>query len=146
MTLEEAQAKIAELEAQAQTTATKLNDLLNSRNTSALQRHAMAAVLKAHNITFDADKADLSALTVGDDGAVAGEFAYTPPAVANQQQQSNQQQQQQQQQKGAEENQQQQQQQQAQGLTLEDVKAMSEDQINERWDEVSAVLESQKGE
>lgn len=143
MTLEEAQAKIAELEGERDELKTQLTDATNSRNTSALQRHAMAAVLKAHNITFDAETANLSALSIGEDGAVAGEFAYTPPAVASQQQQSNQQQQQQ---KGGEESQQQQQQQQAQGLTLEDVKAMSEDQINERWDEVSKVLESQKGE
>ena len=143
MTLEEAQAKIAELEAKAKETTTKLAELQSVRNTGAMHKHALNAVLKAHNITFDVDKADMSALTVDDDGAVAGEFAYTPPAVVNQQQQAqNQQQQAQNQQQQAGEGEQQQQ---AQGLTFEDVKAMSEDQINERWEEVSAVLASQKG-
>lgn len=135
MTIEEAQAKIAELEGKAQETATKLADLQSIRNTTAMQKHALAAVLRAHNITFDVDQADISALKVGEDGAVAGEFAYTPPAVAIQPQP------QQQAGEGQQEHQQQ-----DQGLTLEDVKAMSEEQINERWDEVSAVLESQKGE
>ena len=140
MTLEEAQAKIAELEGKVTTLTQEATDAKNAGNTSALRNHAMAAVLKAHNIGFDIDKADLSALTVGEDGGVTGEFAYTPPA-AQQQQQTQQPAQQQQQ-----STEQQQQQQQTQGLTLEDVKAMSEDQINSQWDEVQKVLESQGGD
>ena len=113
----------------------ELAELKAAGNAAALSNHALRSVLKAHNIAFDVDKADLSALSVGDDGAVSGEFAYTPPAVQNQQQAQQQQPQQQQQQQPAKQ----------EGLTIEDVKAMSEDEINERWDAVCKVLESQKG-
>lgn len=141
MTLEEAQAKLKEVEAERDTLQTQLTDATNSRNTSSLQRHALAAVLKAHNIAFDVEAANLSALTVGEDGAVAGEFAYTPPAVERQTQQT-----QQQQPQPPSNERQTQQTQPTNGLTIEDVRAMSEEQINERWDEVSVVLESQGGD
>lgn len=127
--LETVKAELAEIKA-------KMDAAQQSGNAAALSNHALRAVLKAHNIAFDVDKADLTALSVGEDGAVSGEFAYTPPAVQNQQQA---------QQQAQEQQAQQQPQQQPQGLTIEDVKAMSEDQINERWDEVSKVLESQEG-
>lgn len=134
MKLEEALSKVAELEAKATETAQKLAELESVRNTGAMQKHALVAVLKAHNIPFSVEGADLSALKVDDSGAVAGEFAYTPPAVQPQPPQP---------QPEAEAGEKEEVE---QGLTISDVKAMSEDQINERWDEVSAVLASQKEE
>jgi len=142
MTLEEAQAKLKEVEVERDTLRTQLTDATNSRNTSSLQRHALNAVLEAHNITFDVETANLSALTVGADGAVAGEFAYTPPAVERQTQPPTAVERQTQ---PPTNEQQPQQQPPTNGLTIEHIKAMSEDQINERWDEVSVVLESQRG-
>ena len=127
MTIEEAQAKIAGLEGQ-------LSKATGERDTNARQAHAMRAVLKAHNIGFDVDKADLAALTVGEDGAVAGEFAYTPPATQTQQTQQTQQ---------AQQTQQTQQQTEGLKFSIEDVKKMSEAEINANWDDVSKTLESQ---
>lgn len=128
MTLEEAQAKIAELEGQ-------LTQAQADGEVSAKRGHAFAAVLKAHNIAFDIDKADVSTLTIADGGEVQGEFDYTPPAVkATERHKSQQPGNQQQRNEGEGANKK------KDGLTIEDVKAMSEDQINDQWEEVSKVL------
>ena len=50
------------------------------RNQALRQAHALGQVLKAHNITFDINDADLSSLKI-EDGKVQGEFDYTPKAL-----------------------------------------------------------------
>ena len=87
------------------------------------QNHAFREVLKAHNINFDVDKADLSQLEVKGD-KLSGEFKYnlpttttpTLPAMDKSTPRS---------------------------LTMKDIEGMSQDQINNNWKEVSAVLASQ---
>lgn len=50
------------------------------RNQALRQSHALSQVLKAHNIGFSIDDADLSSLKI-EDGKVQGEFDYTPKAL-----------------------------------------------------------------
>ena len=50
------------------------------RNQALRQSHALGQVLKAHNITFDINDADLSSLQI-EDGKVKGEFDYTPKSL-----------------------------------------------------------------
>ena len=94
------------------------------RNTSLKREYALQEVLKAHNIPFDIDSADMGGLTIAN-GSVNGEFNYKPPNVARQS---------------------------APVaptantdttiLTMDALKQMSADDINARWAEVSKLLKS----
>ena len=81
---------------------------------------ALQTIIKAHNITVDFDKLDVSELKF-ENGEVKGEFKYdpkqpgTPPATPP---------------KDTKE------------LTYEDVKKMSSKEINKNWDKVAPILEA----
>ena len=94
------------------------------RNDALRQTHALKAVLAAHNISFDVTQADLGALSI-DNGAVQGEFSYTPnnptsSAPASQHQPA-----------GAAT---------PAVLTKDAISKMTSAQINENWEEISKVL------
>ena len=97
------------------TTATNVNELHQ-------QMFAMQSVLKAHNITFDVSKADLSKIIVDDAGQVTGEFKYTAPTPANPDKKDE-----------SSQNS-------GDPLTPAEIAKLSPEQINERWKEVSAAL------
>lgn len=130
MTLEEAQARIAALETAAAKHSTDLESARNeaakhrvARNEALRREHALGKVISAHNISFDVSKADVGGLTIND-GKVEGEFDYTPPSTTQRQAPR-------------------QEPTKTGGLTLEEVKKMSPDKINERWEEVSKLLETE---
>ena len=87
----------------------------------ARREYALRQVLAKHNIAYDVDKADLSALSVSEDGTVSGEFEYEPvatrPAKKDEQVVST-----------------------SPALTMDDIRKMDSDEINARWEEVGAVL------
>ena len=94
-----------------------------SRNDALRRAHALSTVIKAHNVSFSIDDADLSSLDIKD-GSVTGDFKYEPkkisdkplPNVA----------------KGET------------GLTMDRIREMSAKELSENWDEVKTVLESQR--
>ena len=96
------------------------------RNTSLKREYALQEVLKAHNIPFDIDSADVGGLTIAN-GTVNGEFSYKPPTIARQSAPvaptAN-----------------------TDGtvLTLDALKQMSAEDINARWAEVSTLLKQNK--
>ena len=65
---------------QIETTRNEAAARRTQRNQALRQSHALGQVLKAHNITFDINEADLSSLKI-EDGKVQGEFDYTPKAL-----------------------------------------------------------------
>ena len=85
MTLEEAlerlkkqRARIAELEEEVHKTRRQAGGYRTARNVALKEAAAQAAVLKAHNIAFDASRADVSGYQIKD-GFAVGEFKYEPP-------------------------------------------------------------------
>ena len=128
--MEQIRNKDAAPEDTAEEASVDVESLQAERDLLATQRHALMSVIKAHNIVFDVGEADLSALSVNEQGAVEGEFAYTAPAVQRQREVRTQHTKPDPAPKAEDEG----------GLSIDDVRAMSVDQINDRWDEVSAVL------
>lgn len=94
-----------------------------ARNKALKELHAAKAVLKGHNIPFDPDAGKLDKLTIKD-GVVEGEFEYNKPKIEPVVQKSSR----------------------ASGdgdasvLTRDDLKKLSPEEINSRWDEVKDVL------
>ena len=82
------------------------------------QNAAYKAVLKAHNISFDVSKADLSTLSVDGD-KVKGQLNYSIPSPQTKLPDQ-----------GGDKK----------SLSFDDVKGMSADQINANWKEVSQIL------
>ena len=139
--VEQAQARIDELTAsmtQSQADLAKVRtDLESARNDEAKYRvgrnealrkgHALSKVVKAHNIEFDVATADLASLAI-EDGAVKGEFDYSPPGTSGNSGSNRQ----------------------APGtsqpgsnaMTREDISNMSAEDINANWEEVSKVLKA----
>ena len=92
------------------------------RNDALRQGHALRAVVKAHNIGFKVEDADVSALKV-EDGKVDGEFDYSPAPPSKEPPKSPP--------GGGNE-----------GLTVDAVKKMSAEEMMARWDDVKAVMAS----
>lgn len=90
------------------------------RNELLRKNSALSKVLNSHNIRFDVEEHDLSHLNIVD-GAVEGEFDYSPP---KQQQRVTV--------KSSEPDQPKQ-------LTAKDVAGMTADQINENWDQIKNI-------
>lgn len=119
----ELEAKIAELTAQVTEQKAHISDQNQRQEGIRLQRnnerkkvYAMQAVLSAHNIGFDVNEQDLSALEISkDDGSVMGKFSYTAPEIKPELPRAS----------GK-----------AESLSLDDLDGMTQDQINSRWDEV----------
>ena len=97
------------------------------RNDALRQVKALGTVVKAHNIRFSLEDADLSGLTI-QDGQVEGEFVYklptgkddtTAPPTGDPAKT-------------------------VQGLTLDDIKTMSAAELDDRWDEVQTVMASNR--
>ncbi|MXY87615.1 MAG: hypothetical protein F4Y92_01965 [Dehalococcoidia bacterium] len=95
-----------------------------ARNTALKRSYALASIAKAHNLGIDPDELDLDGLRI-EHGKAVGEFAYTvpgsngqaPPPPSGES---------------------------GTTLSLDDVKAWSPKEINERWDEVKPLLEASK--
>ena len=96
------------------------------RNQALKEAHALKHVLKSHNINFDTDLADLGDLKI-EHGAVRGEFKYELPKGTGKPVDSPLPDT-----KGASK------------LTMDDVRTMSPDKINENWEEVSKLLKETK--
>lgn len=112
-------AQVAELEKKNGELRTESAKYRTARNDALKQAHALGAVVKAHNIAFDLEKADTSGLKV-ENGKIEGEFAYTPaekPAPDTT--------------KPAD---------QGTGISMADVKNMTPEQINENWEQVQAAM------
>ena len=110
---------IAELKARIESLRQESANYRIQRNDALKQNSVLRTVVSKHNISFDLETADVSSLKIVD-GKVEGEFDYTPAKPTSKQPDM----------KSGEK----------QGLSLEDISAMSEEEINKRWDEVSKVL------
>ena len=118
-----AAAKVAELETQIANLKTESAKYRTARNEALKQAHALDAVVKAHNIAFDAGSADTSALKI-EDGKVVGAFDYKPatppktdppkPADAGE-------------------------------MSMVDVKNMTAEQIADNWDQVRGAMKKGYG-
>lgn len=124
-TVEELQAELQQLRADHTAEVESLRKEASrhrvARNDALRRVHALDTVVKAHNIRFSLDEADLSGLTIKD-GQVEGEYKYTlpttpvnPPPTDDP--------------SSTEE-----------GLTLDKVKMMSAAEIEADWDNVQSVM------
>ena len=95
-----------------------------ARNDALRAAHAYKTVVNAHNIKFALDEVDLTQMQI-DNGAVVGDFAYTPPAIktpsTNDSKSTT---------MGAS----------GETLSLESVADMDANEINERWDEIKNLM------
>ena len=92
-----------------------------TRNDALKKLFVAQKVLKAHNITFDLEDADTGGLLI-ENGVVNGEFDYQPPKPERAEP------------KPLETEA-------KAGMTIDDIKEMTPDQINKNWEEVSKILE-----
>ena len=74
-------AQVAKLERSLEAVRQEAAKYRIARNGALRSTHALKAVLSAHQITFDINNADTGGLLI-EDGAVQGEFSYTPPTPA----------------------------------------------------------------
>ena len=107
----------------------KFEAQISAATINAKKVYALKQVLRKHNISFDVDEANLKDLAMDTNGKVAGVFNYDPPNVQmgktsfkNTQA------------KTQEKN--------LSSLNESDIKEMTLDQINENWDQISAMLTS----
>ena len=91
-----------------------------ARNQALRREHALSTVLRSHNIAFDVGAADLGALSISN-GSVSGEFSYSPPKAEKVDPPPP---------SGDAPSE----------LKLDDLSNMTPEQINARWEDVSAVL------
>ena len=120
-------AEIAELRAKVARLTTESAKYRTERNASLRLAHAQGTVLHAHNVNTDGlfDESALDGLTI-ENGAVAGDFAYEVPKLASQRQAAPVR-------KTAPAE---------AGISEDWLSKASTKEINERWDDVSAFLES----
>ena len=86
------------------------------------RNHVLQHILKAHNIKTDVDKVDISKLSIKDN-KVEGEVEYTPPNPVSRQEPN------------VNTNNM------GTTITLQSIKDMTADEINNNWDEVSKLLQ-----
>ena len=72
-------ATVAKLESQLEAARQSAAKYRIARNAALRRGHALQTVLNSHQIAFDIENADLDGLHISD-GAVQGDFPYTPPA------------------------------------------------------------------
>lgn len=118
--LAKAQAEVSALRTEAAKYRTERNHALKSNA-------ALTTVLDKHGVKFDVATADLSGFDIKD-GKAEGAFDYTPPALTK-----------------ATPAQAQVRQDNENGLSHDKLKAMTPDEINKRWDEISSFLSTQPG-
>lgn len=121
----ELQAEVDRLKADAETAKTEATEaqtaLKIARDTALKQVKAQATVLEKHNIKFDATKADVSKLSVDGEAQVQGDFEYEPAKPEIQQEQKIDTT--------------------PTPLTVDEIKNMSKEEINSRWEEVQKTMQ-----
>ena len=117
--------RLGKMAGQVSTLTQENADLIAERNKYQIRAHSLEKITQAHSIDIDSalTPAALSVLEVKD-GAVTGEFAYTAPSIGTKQSPppSN----------GTASG--------TSALTRESIEKMSDDEINENWDQISSFL------
>ena len=108
----------------------QFSQLANDNEQLILENHAMREVLNKHKVDTDNvfTQEKLSALSLQDDGSIAGEFGYDMPKAETSPRRTVRVD------TGS----------QTSALTREDFKTMSPQEINDRWDEVKTFLKGSK--